>query len=164
MRGTHTMSYVTDNSITYNGARYWFKWKCGFAGGTDYEIREPSGETYTASLQTIISEYWREGWSQDALAEIESRLGLLVRSVCDNAGQVRPETIDAFNAWLDREHAAMMAYMINQPERYGDADELRAEFPAPENVAAGHWASGGWTPVNAMARAILPAEMSKANG
>lgn len=142
---TETMDYHVDNTMIHNGARYWFKWTCGFAGGTEFEIREPNGATFRADLQHTISDYWREQWRDRALPEIESRLGLLVRGVCDNGGEIFAETIDAFNAWRLREYERQMSTMCAQPHRYGAADQLRAEFPAPTPVAAGHWTKeSGW--------------------
>lgn len=142
------MGYHADGSITHNGARYFFRWTCGFAGETEFEIHEPSGATFKAELQHSISDYWRDNWTGIALAERESRLGLLVRSVCDNAGEISAETLDAFNAWRLREYELQMAEMESRPERYGDSATLRAEFPAPAPVSAGRWTKGsGWTRV-----------------
>ncbi|BCH33192.1 hypothetical protein MesoLjLc_51220 [Mesorhizobium sp. L-8-10] len=70
------------------------------------------------------------------------------RSVGANRGEVAPATIDAFNAWLAREHGAVMAFMKARPERYGDPAELDRDpmFAAPAPVVGGFWEKGnGWT-------------------
>lgn len=123
-----------------DGRRWHFAFTSGFAGETDYEILEPAGARYRAHLQHTICDYWRDQWERTgALADRESRLGLLVRSVGDNAGEISADTIEAFNAWQRREFEAFEAWFA---ARY-PGDTHTESAPAP--IAAGRWTrADGW--------------------
>lgn len=142
------MTYRENNTITHNGKRYFFAWRSSYFGCVEYEIIV-EGESYRAKLRNRLSDYERGilNYSADKIrTHVESAIGLLVRSDGRDAGEIDADTIAAFNAWRAREHAAMLEYMIAHPERYGDAESLRAEYPAPPAVAAGRFDNlTGWS-------------------
>lgn len=153
------MQRFENGSIEFNGSRYWFKWTCGYQGTTDFEIREPNGRTFRAYLRHTLSDYERSVLNPAAgpnyAAEVESEIGLLRQSVCDNSGEIAPDTIAAFNAWRRREYESMFSHMESEPGRYGKIAELRREFPAPAPVRAGRWTKGtGWEPVGEVAEKV----------
>lgn len=146
--GETEMSYYRKNpEIQHNGRRFWFCWKSAYMGTMAYEIHDGTA-SYRAELRTHLGDYERSivCYDADGIAKhLESAIGLLVRCVADNGGEIDADTIAAFNAWRQREHESMLAFMISQPERFGDAETLRREFPAPMPVSAGHWTQAdGW--------------------
>jgi hypothetical protein len=129
--------------------KYHFEWKSGYMGTVDYMVTDSTG-TFRASLRTELRDYERSILNPHApniVRDVESAIGLLVRSVCDNCGEILPETIDAFNAWRASEHASQMAHMRANPDRYG-TEFNEPWFQPPKPVRAGRWtAESGWTPV-----------------
>ncbi|AMX93676.1 MULTISPECIES: hypothetical protein [Mesorhizobium] len=145
------MNYLADNSITINGARYWFSWTSSYQDEIDYDISEPNGDRFRAHLRRSLPDYARRGLNYDAAGlekHVVASIGILRRCVGTNAGEISADTIAAFDAWRAREYDRQMSTMISQPHRYGDEASLCASFPAPLPVYAGRWTSeSGWTRV-----------------
>ncbi len=128
-----------------------FAFKCGFMGNTSYTVTDETG-TFEAELRHTLGAYERSILNPHACPEdvvsypdqVASEIGILRRSVCDNAGQLRPATVAAFNHWRSTEHARAVAFMLDNPERYGDVSDM---VPPPP-VTAGRWTRGhGWSAV-----------------
>jgi hypothetical protein len=128
---------------------YHFKWQSGYMGTVDYMVTDSTG-TFRAELRTQLGDYERSilNYDADGIAKhVESTIGLLTRCVCDNHGEILPETIAAFNAWRADEHARQMAHMRAHPERYG-TEFNEPWFQPPKPVHAGRWSEQtGWTRV-----------------
>jgi len=128
---------------------YHFKWQSSYMGTVDYMVTDSTG-TFRAELRHQLGDYERSQLNYDAdgiAKHVESTIGLLVRCVCDNRGEILPETIAAFNAWRTSEHERQMSFMRANPERYG-TEFNEPWFQPPKPVCAGRWDSeSGWTRV-----------------
>lgn len=142
------MPYYRDNGdFTYNGKRYRFEWHCSYMGTVDYMVTDETG-TFRAELRIALGDYERSVLNyrpEEIGREVEATIGMLRRCVCDNRGEILPDTIAAFNAWNAAEHARLMAHMRADPARYG-TDFSEPWFQAPTPVYSGFWERGkGWT-------------------
>jgi hypothetical protein len=106
-----------------------FTWKCSYMGATDFACHV-AGWPQTVTLHRTPSNYElsiiNPTWLEHRLASVNT-----LTATCSVGPQVTPEIVAAFNAWASRVHAEAMASMRAQPERYGPADELHDEPPAP---------------------------------
>lgn len=147
--------HVYVNSYEMNGMKYRFEWKTGYMGCVDYMVTDQTG-TFRATLRHELGDYERSILNPHApniVRDTESEIGLLVRCVCDNSGEISPQTIDAFNAWRASEHERQMAHMRANPDRYG-TEFNEPWFQPPMPVSAGRWTKeSGWTRVSAQKQA-----------
>lgn len=124
-----------------------FRWKCSYMGTVWYQVTDATG-TYEAALRHSIGNYELSICNGDTVRrDAKAAIGLLVRD-CNSAVAVPPETVAAFNAWRAAEHAAHMAKLDSQPERYGviaPNDELRQ--PPMVARAAIYVCGPGWQPL-----------------
>lgn len=154
MSETH---FYLDKTAAFPAIR--FAWKCGFMGSSVYSVTDSTG-TYEATLRNSLGDYERSILNPHAGAEdvvsfadqVESEIGILRRSVCDNAGEISAETLAAFNHWRAIEHARAIEFMAARPERFGDVSDM----VAPSPVSAGRWTRGhGW-------KAVAPVALERA--
>ena len=138
-----------DKTAAFPACRFAFK--CGFMGTVSYTVTDETG-TFEAELRHTLGSYERSILNPYAGAgdivsypdQVATEIGILRRSPCDNAGEVRPSTVTAFNHWRATEHARAVAFMLERPERFGDVSDMIA----PPPVAGGRWSKGtGWTRV-----------------
>lgn len=143
--------HVRLNKHEYNGQVFYFDWKSGYMNTVEYMITDSTG-SYRASLRHALGDYERSILNPHAPnleRDLESAIGLLTRCVCDNQGEISPDTIAAFNEWRASEHARQMAFMRAHPDRYG-TEFNEPCFQAPLPVSAGRWTSeSGWQRVAA---------------
>ena len=143
MRANHL--YINKHEM--NGKVFHFEWKSGYMGTVDYIVTDETG-TFRASLRHSLGDYERSVLNPHAgenyPAQVESEIGILRRCVCDNRGEVLPETLAAFNAWRTSEHERQMAHMRAHPDRYG-TEFNEPWFQPPKPVHAGRWSKeSGW--------------------
>lgn len=140
----------SNNRFEHAGRVYWFEWKSSYMGETDYIIHDETG-SYRATLRHNLGDYERSILNYDAAGiakHVESKIGLLVRSVCDNEGEIPAATIAAFNAWCDSEYEAAESHFLANPDRYGEESNWRDICKRPIPVSAGRWTlESGWTRV-----------------
>lgn len=138
-----------DKTAAFPACRFAFK--CGFMGTVSYTVTDETG-TFEATLRHALGSYERSILNPHAGAEdvvsyadqVETEIGILRRSAGENAGEVRPSTVAAFNHWRATEHARAVAFMLERPERFGDVSDMVPPLP----VTGGRWTRGhGWTPV-----------------
>lgn len=126
-----------------------FAFKCSYMGSVWFTVTDATG-TYEAEYRHTLGSYERSILNPNAAGsderpyadQVESEIGILRRSVCDNAGEISAETIAAFNHWRMSEHARVMAYFAER-DMLDESDKV-----PPPIVTAGRWTRGhGWTPV-----------------
>lgn len=122
-----------------------FKWQCSFMGTVDFMVTDETG-TYRASMRLSVPSGYELSIANgdDVRRDMRASLGLLVHGV----EPISAETVAAFNTWRAAEHAAFMAKLDAQPERYGVIladDNLRKP---PLVARAARYVTGhGWQPV-----------------
>lgn len=124
---------------------YSFRWTCGWFGGTEYEVHG-DGPAYRVEVRNDASEELRRhlGYKDETwFGEILPSIGLLRRS--HRADQpLKPEVVEAFNAWRRAEYDRWMAEIKANPDKYGTLDDNPMWAP-PAEVRGGHFVVGtGW--------------------
>lgn len=117
-----------------------FEFLSSYRGDSDFMVHESGKPSYRVGLRrSAPEEEERRTYSEIGFIEAQSGVGILRRSVADNAGEVPQYVVDAFNAMRAAEHATALAkYGVDVLSRYG-------HDKAPEPAKAGRWASGeGW--------------------
>lgn len=139
--------HIYINTHERNGRKYRFEWKCSYMGTVDYIVTDETG-TFRAELRHSLGDYERSILNYsvaDIEKHVESEIGLLRRCVCDNRGEILPDTIAAFNEWRASEHERVTAYLH---AKYGDEFDDETWMQAPTPVFAGRWEKeSGWTRV-----------------
>lgn len=122
-----------------------FRWTCSYQGLTWFQVTDETG-TYEAELRRTCHDYELERANGDAVREeMKAAVGILRRSHCkpgDHSFAIPPATVAAFNEWRAAEHAAWLASMRAQPDRYGEISD--SEFPAPMIANPGRFEGGHW--------------------
>jgi hypothetical protein len=133
--------FRSNQRFDYAGKRYEFAFKSSYLGEVDYMVSDSTG-TFRATLRHGLGDYERSILNgPDVVHECETAIGLLIRCVCDNGGEVLPETVAAFNAWRAAEAQRMADFMKARPERFGA--DIQTETPML--AAGGYWQRGeGW--------------------
>lgn len=120
-----------------------FQFISSYQGEVDYDVFG-DGARYRVGLRRSYEDANRERFNPEGWREVETSVGILRRSVCDNAGEVSGEVLDAFNMWRLSEFNRMLAERRARvtPDEF---DRFYAPLKPPTLAVAGRWARGeGW--------------------
>jgi hypothetical protein len=124
-----------------------FRWTCSYMNTVDYEVCDASG-VYAIEMRRGLCDYEIGITRPQDIPEKESAIGILRRRhgiPPDYSYELPQSVVDAFNKWQADKHAAWIANMKAQPDRYGTFHEGDPLLVPPMVARRGRWIRGqGW--------------------
>jgi hypothetical protein len=125
---------------------YRFRWTCSYMGEVDYEVTGGPVQTARLRLRTEASDYEKSIFNHaagDWEREVVGSIGLL-RSLTSRF-TISQQVVDAFNAWRQAEHEALVKMIRDNPHKYGELVDGDPLLVAPVPARGAHYQVGtGW--------------------